>query len=89
VPPTPTPLPPRPSTLSACDLNREVEKCGPSPARVICYPPFPADLGIGSNSNWFVDVSKSYPLQPGWREVWVEYTVSVGPLITVGQRGCE
>jgi hypothetical protein len=62
---------------------------------VICYPPFPADLGIGSNSNWFVDVSKSYPLQPGWREVWVDYRGSVdyresiGPLIAVGQRGCE
>ena len=87
--PTPTPLPPRPSTLSACNLNLELGKCGPSPARVICFPPFPADLGIGSNSNWFVDVSGTYPLQPGWREVYVEYTVSVGPLIKAGQRGCQ
>ncbi|PFG73981.1 helix-turn-helix domain-containing protein [Tepidiforma thermophila] len=87
--PTPTPLPPRPSTLSACNLNLELGKCGPSPARVICFPPFPADLGVGSNSNWFVDVSGTYPLQPGWREVYVEYTVSVGPLIAAGQRGCQ
>lgn len=87
--PTPTPLPPRPSGLQACDLRLQEGKCGPSPARVICFPPFPADLGIGTNSNWFVDVSRSYPLQPGWREVWVEYGVSVGPLIDVGQHGCE
>ncbi|GIW18523.1 MAG: hypothetical protein KatS3mg064_1680 [Tepidiforma sp.] len=87
--PTPVPLPPRPSGLSACNLNLEFGKCGPSPARVICFPPFPADLGIGSNSNWFVDVSGTYPLQPGWREAYVAYEVSVGPLIAVGQRGCE
>lgn len=87
--PTPTPLPPRPSTLSACNLNLEVGKCGPSPARVICFPPFPQDLGVGTNSNWFVDVSGTYPLQPGWREVYVEYSVSVGPLIEAGQTGCR
>lgn len=70
-------------------MNLELGKCGPSPARVICFPPFPADLGVGSNSNWFVDVSGTYPLQPGWREVYVEYGVSVGPLIDAGQHGCQ
>ncbi len=87
--PTPTPLPPHPSGLSACNLNVDLEKCGPSPARVICYPPFPAEVGVAGRSNWFVDVSRTYPLPPGWREVWVEYGVSVGPLIAVGQAGCE
>lgn len=92
VPPTPTPTfapPPKPSGLSACDLNKELEKCGPSPARIICFPPFPADQGTGFNSNWFVDVGGSYPLQPGWRERFVPYTVSIGPLIETGQYGCQ
>jgi len=87
---TPTPAPPlHPSGLSACDTSRELEKCGPSPARVICHPPFPADLGVGTNANWFVDVAGSYPLQPGWREVYVDYTVSIGPVINAGASGCQ
>lgn len=90
-PPTPTPVPPPPppSGLSACNLNVDFEKCGRSPARVICFPPFRSEVGVAGQSNWFVDVSRTYPLQPGWREVWVEYRVSVGPLIAVGQAGCE
>lgn len=91
-PPTATPTfapPPKPSGLSACDLNKELEKCGPSPARIICFPPFPEDQGTGFNSNWFVDTTGSYPLQPGWREQFVPYTVSIGPLIETGQYGCK
>jgi len=80
--------PPKPSGLGACDLTRELEKCGSSPARVICFPPFPADEGTGFNGNWFVDTSGTYPLQPGWRERYVPYTVSIGPLIEAGQYGC-
>jgi hypothetical protein len=94
VPPTPTPFvptptptlvppPPRPTLLDACNLDLEVGKCGPSPARVVCFPPF------GSEWNWFVDVSRAYPLQPGWRAVDVAYGESVAPLIAAGQRGCQ
>jgi hypothetical protein len=90
-PPTATPTlapPPHPAGLGACNLNLPSERCGTSPARVICYPPFPADQGTGTNSNWFVDVSGNYPLQPGWRERWVPYAASLGPLIEAGQYGC-
>ncbi len=87
--PTPVPPPPRPVGLSACNLSLELGKCGPSPARVICVPPFPAVPGQSKYEGWFVDVSGTYPLQAGWRQVYVEYGVSVGPLIEAGQRGCE
>jgi hypothetical protein len=91
-PPTPTPTvyvpPPHPSTLGACDLTKEAEKCGSANVRVICFPPFGSDDPQGFNDNWFVDVTGSYPLQPGWRETTVFAPVSIGPVIKAGQYGC-
>lgn|GEM_PF-1053400 len=92
VPPTPTPTvyapPPHPSTISACDLSRETEKCGSANVRVICFPPFAETDPTGRNNNYFVDVTGTYPLQPGWRETIVFAPVSIGPVIDAGRSGC-
>jgi hypothetical protein len=91
-PPTPTPTvyvpPPHPSTISACDLGKETEKCGSANVRVICYPPFAETDPTGRNNNYFVDVTGAYPLQPGWRETIVFAPVSLGPVIDAGRSGC-
>lgn len=82
-------VPPHPSTISACDLTKEAEKCGSASVRVICYPPFGEADPRGYNDNYFADVTGSYPLQPGWRETTVSAPVSIGPVINVGQHGCR
>jgi len=90
-PPTVAPTvgaPPHPSTYSACDLNRETEKCGSSYVRIICYPPFAEADPTGKNDNYFVDVTGAYPLQDGWRETTVFAPVSIGPVIAAGRNGC-
>ncbi len=92
--PTPTPvptpeIPPHPSTYSACDINAPVNKCGSSTVRIICFPPFAETAPSGRNDNYFVDVTKAYPLQPGWREIYVEAPTSLGPVIDAGRRGCN
>lgn len=87
--PTPTPgIPPHPSTYSACDVNAPVNKCGSATVRVICFPPFAETAPSGRNDNYFVDVTGVYPLQPGWREIYVEAPTSLGPVIDAGRRGC-
>jgi cytoskeleton protein RodZ len=87
--PTRVPTPPPHSLgVTSCDLAKQENKCGASPVRVVCYPPFPADQGTGTNENWFVDIPQTYPLQPGWKESFVVVTVSVGPIINVGSHGC-
>lgn len=90
-PPTQVPTasaPPHPSTISACDLNKEAEKCGSSNVRVICFPPFAETDPTGKNNNYFVDVTGSYPLQTGWRETTVYAPVSIGPVIEAGRNSC-
>lgn len=90
--PTPVPtasVPSHPSTISACDLSKETEKCGSSYVRVICYPPFGDNDPRGFNDNYFVDATGAYPLQPGWREVTVYAPISIGPVLNAGQHGCH
>lgn len=85
----PTPeIPPHPSTYSACDINAPVNKCGSSTVRIICFPPFAETAPSGRNDNYFVDVTGAYPLQPGWREIYVDAPTSLGPVIDAGRRGC-
>ena len=91
-PPTPIPTvsaPPHPSTIAACDLSKETEKCGSSYVRVICFPPFGDNDPRGFNDNYFVDVTGSYPLQAGWREITVYAPISLGPVLNAGQHGCH
>jgi cytoskeletal protein RodZ len=84
----PTP-PPHGLGLSSCDLAKSLNQCGPPPVRVICYPPSPADEGLKTNDNWFVDIPRTYPLQPGWKEKLVTPSAgSVGDVIKAGQFGC-
>jgi cytoskeleton protein RodZ len=91
IPPTPTPVPapPHPNTYRACDITKDADQCGSSNVRVICFPPFGNEDPSGTNSNWFADVTGSYPLQPGWREVTVYAPTSIGPVIKAGQYGCQ
>lgn len=91
-PPTPVPTvgaPSHPSTIAACDLSKETEKCGSSYVRVICFPPFGDNDPRGFNDNYFVDVTGAYPLQAGWREVTVYAPISIGPVLNAGQHGCR
>lgn len=91
-PPTAVPTasaPPHPSTYSACDTNKQTEKCGSAYVRVICFPPFGDNDPRGFNDNYFVDVTGSYPLQAGWREVTVYAPISMGPVLDAGQHGCK
>ena len=83
--PTPIPAPPHPSTYSACNTTLESNKCGGPVARVICFPPFP---DANKNDNYFVDVTGEYPLQAGWREVFVNAPTSIGPVLEAGRGGC-
>jgi cytoskeleton protein RodZ len=83
--PTPVRVPPHPSTYSACNTALESNKCGSAVVRVICFPPFPEP---GKNDNYFVDTTGQYPLQPGWREIFVNAPTSIGPVIEAGRDGC-
>jgi hypothetical protein len=58
--------------------------CGPPPYRVICYAP----RGFPQNSNWWVDVDRSFgDLPAGWMEVIVS-TPGNGKIIEAGQTTC-
>lgn len=89
--PTATPttsIPPHPSTYQACDINAPTNKCGNSTVRILCFPPFAETDPQGRNDNYFVDVTGVYPIQPGWREIYVEAPTSLGPVINAGRSGC-
>jgi hypothetical protein len=60
--------------------------CGPPPYRVICYPPF----GVNQNSNWWVDIDRSFNPPPDWRVVEVTEITSTatGAIIKAGQTTC-
>ncbi len=91
IPPTPAPTvgaPPHPSTIAACDISKESDKCGSAYVRVICFPPFAEADPTGKNNNYFVDVTGAYPLQAGWRETTVYAPVSIGPVIEAGRNSC-
>lgn len=85
--PTPTPPPVQPENFmfgECASLGPGQYDCGLPPYRVICYAP----RGFPQNSNWWVDVNRSFGTLPaGWMEVEVSAPGN-GAIIKAGQTDC-
>ncbi len=85
--PTPTPVPIQPENFmfGECTvLGPGQYDCGAPPYRVICYAP----IGFPQNSNWWVDIDRSFgALPPGWKEIEV-FAPGNGKIIEAGQTTC-
>ena len=92
---TPTQAPPTPTATSVpvvlpearafgeCTPTDGSYNCGPGPYRVICFAP----LGFPLNSNWWVDVDRSFGSVPaGWLEF--DGLLTNGQIIKAGQTDC-
>ena len=83
--PVPTAVPVRPENLAfgECTPTNGTYDCGPGPYRVICFTP----IGYPQNSNWWVDVDRSFgALPPGWKEY--DGLTGNGGIIRAGQTLC-
>jgi len=83
--PTATPIPIRNEarTFAECTPDDGSYDCGAPPYRVICYAP----LGYPQNSNWWVDVDRSFGAVPaGWKEF--DGLQTIGQIINAGQSLC-
>ncbi|MGE0601397.1 MAG: helix-turn-helix domain-containing protein [Dehalococcoidia bacterium] len=86
--PTPTPtlvpvIQPENHAFGECTPTNGSYDCGPPPYLVICYAP----LGFPQNSNWWVDVDRSFGALPdGWKEY--DGLLTNGQIINAGQSLC-